>query len=358
MNNGKKIHNFSAGPSILSEYALEKSIQDIQNFAGTGLSVLEVSHRSKPFVEVVDQAQALVKKLLGLNDDYDVLFLQGGASTQFFQIPQNFLQSKAVYLNTGTWSKKAIKEAKGFGNVVVTASSEESNFNYIPNGYHIDEDADYFHCTSNNTIFGTQMKSFPNTTVPIICDMSSDIFSKKLDYTKFHMIYAGAQKNMGPAGVTLVVIRKDMYDRVADRHIPSMLGYKLHAENGSMYNTPPVFPILVSKYNMEWVLNNGGVAGMEERNSAKADLLYNAIDNSPYFAGTAERESRSHMNACFVFKSEFENLADKFDAACKEGNITGLKGHRSVGGYRASLYNALPIESVQALVDRMENFNK
>lgn len=356
MNNGKKIHNFSAGPSILSEYALEKSTQDIQNFAGTGLSVLEISHRSKPFVEVVDQAQLLVKELLGLNDDYDVLFLQGGASTQFFQVPQNFLQQKAAYLNTGTWSQKAIKEAKGFGKVVVAASSEDSNFNFIPKEYQIDSDADYFHCTSNNTIFGTQMKSFPQTEVPMICDMSSDIFSKKLDYSKFHMIYAGAQKNMGPAGVTLVVIRKDMYDRVADRHIPTMLGYKIHAENGSMYNTPPVFPILVSKYNMEWVKNNGGVAGMEDRNTAKAELLYNAIDNSPYFVGTAEIESRSHMNACFVFKAEFEHLADKFDAACKEGNISGLKGHRSVGGYRASLYNALPIESVQALVNIIENF--
>ena len=356
MNNGKKIHNFSAGPSILSEYALEKSTQDIQNFAGTGLSVLEISHRSKPFVEVVEQAQLLVKELLGLNDDYDVLFLQGGASTQFFQVPQNFLQQKAAYLNTGTWSQKAIKEAKGFGKVVVAASSEDSNFNFIPKDYQIDSDADYFHCTSNNTIFGTQMKSFPQTEAPLICDMSSDIFSKKLDYSKFHMIYAGAQKNMGPAGVTLVVIRKDMYDRVADRHIPTMLGYKVHAENGSMYNTPPVFPILVSKYNMEWVKNNGGVAGIEDRNTAKAELLYNAIDNSPYFVGTTELESRSYMNACFVFKAEFEHLADKFDAACKEGNISGLKGHRSVGGYRASLYNALPIESVQALVNIIENF--
>jgi phosphoserine aminotransferase len=356
MNNGKKIHNFSAGPSILSEYALTKSTQDIQNFAGTGLSVLEISHRSKPFVEVVDQAQLLVKELLGLNDDYDVMFLQGGASTQFFQVPQNFLQQKAAYLNTGTWSQKAIKEAKGFGKVVVAASSEDSNFNFIPKDYSIDSDADYFHCTSNNTIFGTQMKSFPETEVPMICDMSSDIFSKKLDYSKFQMIYAGAQKNMGPAGVTLVVIRKDMYDRVADRHIPTMLGYKIHAENGSMYNTPPVFPILVSKYNLEWVKNNGGVAGMEDRNTAKAELLYNAIDNSPYFVGTAEMESRSHMNACFVFKAEFEHLAEKFDAACKEGNISGLKGHRSVGGYRASLYNALPIESVQALVNIIENF--
>ncbi len=356
MNNGKKIHNFSAGPSILSEYALEKSAQDISNFAGTGLSVLEISHRSKQFVEVVDQAQHLVKQLMGLNDDYDVMFLQGGASTQFFQVPQNFLQHKAVYLNTGTWSKKAIAEAKGFGQVVVAASSEESNFNYIPNDYSIDTDADYFHCTSNNTIFGTQMKSFPDSPVPLICDMSSDIFSKEVDFNKFSMIYAGAQKNMGPAGVTLAVVHKSMYDRIADRHIPTMLGYKIHAENGSMYNTPPVFPILVSKYNLEWVMNNGGIAGMEKRNNEKAELLYNAISNSPYFVGTAEHNSRSYMNACFVFKSEFEHLADSFDSACKEANISGLKGHRSVGGYRASLYNALPLESVQALVHVIENF--
>lgn len=356
MNNGQKIHNFSAGPSILSEYALEKSTQDINNFAGTGLSVLEVSHRSKPFVEVVEQAQSLVKQLMGLNDEYDVLFLQGGASTQFFQVPQNFLQHKASYLNTGTWSKKAIKEAKGFGEVIVSASSEESNFNFIPTNYQIDSESDYFHCTSNNTIFGTQMKSFPNTDIPLICDMSSDIFSKDIDYSKFDMIYAGAQKNMGPAGVTLVVIKKEMYDKTADRHIPSMLGYKIHAENGSMYNTPPVFPILVSKYNLEWVLNNGGVAGMQKRNAEKANLLYNAIDNSPYFNGTAEKESRSEMNACFVFKPEHEHLAEQFDKACKEGNISGLKGHRSVGGYRASMYNALPLESVQVLVNIIENF--
>ncbi len=356
MNNGKKIHNFSAGPSILSEYALEKSAQDISNFAGTGLSVLEISHRSKQFVEVVDQAQLLVKKLMGLNDDYDVMFLQGGASTQFFQVPQNFLQHKAVYLNTGTWSQKAIEEARGFGTVVVAASSEESNFNYIPSNYSIDSDADYFHCTSNNTIFGTQMKSFPDTSVPMICDMSSDIFSKEVDFNKFSMIYAGAQKNMGPAGVTLAVVHKSMYDRIADRHIPTMLGYKIHAKNGSMYNTPPVFPILVSKYNLEWVVNNGGIAGMEKRNNEKAELLYNAISNSPYFVATAENDSRSYMNACFVFKSEFEHLTESFDAACKEANISGLKGHRSVGGYRASLYNALPLESVQTLVHVIENF--
>jgi phosphoserine aminotransferase len=336
MNNPKKIHNFSAGPSILSDYALEQSVNDIKNFAGTGLSVLEISHRSKQFVQVVDEAQQLVKTLLGLNDDYEVLFLQGGASTQFFQVPMNFLKNKASYLNTGTWSKKAIKEAKAFGTIDVCGSSETSNFNYIPVDYSVATDSDYFHCTSNNTIFGTQMKSFPKSEIP--------------------MIYAGAQKNMGPAGVTLVVIHKEMYKRVADRHIPTMLQYGVHGENGSMYNTPPVFPILVSKYNMEWMLKEGGIAGMEKRNRLKADLLYQAIDKSEYFEGTAEIQSRSDMNACFVFKAEFEHLSDKFDEACKENGLSGLKGHRSVGGYRASLYNALPLESVQVLVNVIENF--
>lgn len=357
MTNGKKIHNFSAGPSILSDYAIEKSTLDLKSFSDTGLSVLEVSHRSKQFVKVAEEAISLVRQLLKLSDDYDVLFLQGGASTQFYQIPHNFLKSKAIYLNTGTWSKKAIKEAKGYGEVEVCASSEDQNFNYIPTDFDINGDADYFHCTSNNTIFGTQIHHFPESTVPVICDMSSDIFSRPLDIEKFDIIYAGAQKNMGPAGVTLVVIKKEMYNRISDRHIPSMINYKTHADAGSMYNTPPVFPILVSKYNMEWVLNNGGLEGMEKRNQEKSNLLYSTIDNSPYFKGTASKESRSHMNACFVFEEEYQHLSEKFDAACVEAGLSGLKGHRSVGGYRASLYNALPLESVKALVDVMNNFN-
>lgn len=357
MTNGKKIHNFSAGPSILSDYAIEKSTLDLKSFSDTGLSVLEVSHRSKQFVKVAEEAISLVRQLLKLSDDYDVLFLQGGASTQFYQIPHNFLKSKAIYLNTGTWSKKAIKEAKGYGEVEVCASSEDQNFNYIPTDFDINGDADYFHCTSNNTIFGTQIHHFPESTVPVICDMSSDIFSRPLDIEKFDIIYAGAQKNMGPAGVTLVVIKKEMYNRISDRHIPSMINYKTHADAGSMYNTPPVFPILVSKYNMEWVLNNGGLEGMEKRNQEKSNLLYSTIDNSPYFKGTAYKESRSHMNACFVFEEEYQHLSEKFDAACVEAGLSGLKGHRSVGGYRASLYNALPLESVKALVDVMNNFN-
>ncbi len=352
-----KIHNFSAGPSILAESAFEKSIQDIKNFAGTGLSILEVSHRGKEFEKVMADTSNLVKTLLGVPDDYDVLFLQGGASTQFFQIPLNFLKTKAAYTDTGTWANRALIEAKGYGEVNVVASSKASNYSFIPKDYNVPQDVDYFHCTSNNTIFGTQIKQFPDCgNTPLICDMSSDIFSKPVDVSKFAMIYAGAQKNMGPAGVTLVIIKKDMYEKMADRHVPTMMKYKIHADNDSMYNTPPVFPILVSKYNLEWMLSAGGVEGMAKRNQEKADLLYNAIDNSPYFKGTTAVEDRSQMNVCFVFEEEHIGLEEKFNAACKEVNLSGLKGHRSVGGYRASLYNALPLESVQALVNVMETF--
>ena len=305
---------------------------------------------------MADAAQ-LVRDLLSVPENYDVLFLQGGASTQFFQIPMNFLKTKAAYTQTGTWASRAIIEAQGYGQTEVLASSKSANFSFVPKDYTVPADADYFHCTSNNTIFGTQIKAYPQCgDVPLICDMSSDIFSKPVDVSKFAMIYAGAQKNMGPAGVTLVILRKDMYNRVADRHIPTMMKYSIHAENDSMYNTPPVFPILVSKYNLEWVKELGGVEAMADRNTAKADLLYNAIDNSPYFKGTAAVEDRSQMNVCFVFNEEHLHLEDKFNQACKEAKLSGLKGHRSVGGYRASLYNALPLESVQALVHVMENF--
>lgn len=352
-----KIHNFSAGPSILAESAFEKSIQDIKNFAGTGLSILEVSHRGKEFEKVMADTSNLVKTLLGVPDDYDVLFLQGGASTQFFQIPLNFLKTKAAYTDTGTWANRALIEARGYGEVNVVASSKASNYSFIPKDYQVPQDVDYFHCTSNNTIFGTQIKNYPDCgNTPLICDMSSDIFSKPIDVSKFSVIYAGAQKNMGPAGVTLVIIKKDLYEKVADRHIPTMMKYKIHADNDSMYNTPPVFPILVSKYNLEWVLSAGGVEGMAKRNQEKADLLYNAIDSSPYFKGTTAVEDRSQMNVCFVFEEAHIGLEEKFNTACKMANLSGLKGHRSVGGYRASLYNALPLESVQVLVNAIETF--
>ncbi|MCC7297841.1 MAG: 3-phosphoserine/phosphohydroxythreonine transaminase [Bacteroidia bacterium] len=351
-----KIHNFSAGPSILAGSAFEKSIEDIKNFANTGLSILEISHRSKEFESIMDQANAIVRELMSVPENYDVLFLGGGASTQFFQIPHNFLRTSAAYTKTGVWAAGAIKEAKLYGEVNVIASSEADNYNYVPKDYSIPADADYFHCTSNNTIYGTQMKQFPSSPVPLICDMSSDIFSRPVDTSKFSLIYAGAQKNMGPAGVTLVIVDKAMYDRRASRPIPSMLDYKLHGEKGSMYNTPPVFPILVSLYNLQWVKENGGVAGMEARNNAKAELLYNTIDNNPLFSGTCAVEDRSHMNACFVLNDPNPEMEQKFAAACKEAGISGIKGHRSVGGYRASMYNALPLESVQALVNVMNTF--
>lgn len=351
-----KVHNFSAGPSILAESAFQKSIADIQNFAGTGLSILEISHRSKQFEAVMDETNALVRELLSIPDHYDVLFLQGGASTQFFQIPHNFLRTSAAYTNTGTWASGAIKEAHLYGEVNVIGSSEDKQFTYIPKNYVIPTDADYFHCTSNNTIYGTQMQDFPESPVPLFCDMSSDIFSRPVDVSKFGLIYAGAQKNMGPAGVTLVIVDKNLYSKRSERPIPSMLDYKLHGSKGSMYNTPPVFPILVSKYNLEWVKANGGMQGMLKRNTDKANALYSAIDKSPYFRGTVEIEDRSKMNVTFVFQNEDAALEEKFNAACKEAQISGIKGHRSVGGYRASLYNALPLESVQALVNAIETF--
>ena len=352
-----KIHNFSAGPSILAPEAFEKSIESIKNFAGTGLSILEISHRTKEFEAVMDETAALVKELLNVPENYDILLLQGGASTQFFQVPHNFLRTAAAYTKTGVWAAGAIKEAKLYGDVRVIASSEDTNYRYIPKNYEIPTDVDYFHCTSNNTIYGTQMKEFPKSPVPMICDMSSDIFSRPVNTSDFDLIYAGAQKNMGPAGVTLVIVNKELYSRRPEgRAIPSMLDYKLHGEKGSMYNTPPVFPILVSKYNLEWVKRMGGTEGMLKRNTEKADLLYKAIDDSLYFEGTVETEDRSQMNVCFVFKEPNADLETKFNNACKEAGISGIKGHRSVGGYRASLYNALPLESVQVLVNVMETF--
>jgi len=351
------IHNFSAGPSILAPEVLQQAADAIRNFSGMDLSILEISHRSPQFEAVVDETLSLIKEMSGLGDDYDVLLLQGGASTQFFQIPHNFLGTSAAYTKTGTWASEAIKEAKAYGEVQVLASSEDKNFSYIPKDYQISAGLDYFHCTSNNTIFGTQMKAFPESPVPLICDMSSDIFSRRLDFNRFSLIYAGAQKNMGPAGVTVVLINKSMYGRkVKNRHIPTMLDYENHAKKGSMHNTPPVFAILVSMYNLRWVKANGGVAGMEVRNQQKAGLLYDCIDRNKYFKGTAATEDRSAMNACFVFQENDPALEAKFEQACKEAGISGIKGHRSVGGYRASMYNALPLESVQALVNVIETF--
>jgi phosphoserine aminotransferase len=353
-----KVHNFSAGPAILPKSAIDASIEALKNFSGTGLSLIEVSHRSKEYEAVVNEATQLVKEILKLNDDYSVIFLQGGASLQFDMIPMNWLgeNETAAYLNTGVWASRAIKEAKMFGNVYVVANSEDTNFNYIPKGYQIPADAKYFHCTSNNTIYGTEMFSFPDTgNVPLVCDMSSDIFSRPFDANKFDMIYAGAQKNMGPAGTTLVIIKNSFLEKRAARKIPTMLDYKVHIDNGSMYNTPSVFAIFVCMHTLRWV-KEIGLEAMEQRNKAKADLLYAEIDRNPLFTGTVAVEDRSRMNVNFVLTNkDHEEVFLKF---CKERNLSGLKGHRLVGGLRASLYNALEIESVQALVNAMQEFEQ
>ncbi|MFN5024191.1 MAG: 3-phosphoserine/phosphohydroxythreonine transaminase [Bacteroidota bacterium] len=353
-----KVHNFSAGPAILPPSAIEASIEALKNFSGTGLSLLEVSHRSKEYEAVVNEATQLVKDILKLNDDYSVIFLQGGASLQFDMIPMNWLgeDETAAYLNTGVWANRAIKEAKLFGHVNVVASSEDANYNFIPKGYTIPQDAKYFHCTSNNTIYGTEMFEFPDTgNVPLVCDMSSDIFSRPFDATKFDLIYAGAQKNMGPAGTTLVIIKNSFLQKRAARKLPTMLDYKVHIDNGSMYNTPSVFAIFVCMHTLRWV-KEIGLEDMEKRNREKADLLYAEIDRNPLFTGTVAKEDRSRMNVNFVLTNKEHE--EPFLAFCKKRNLSGLKGHRSVGGLRASLYNALELESVQALVDAMKEFEQ
>ena len=353
-----KKHNFSAGPSILPQEVLQKASEAILNFNDENLSLIEISHRSPAFVAVMEKASNLVLELLNLeNKGYSALFLQGGASLEFLMTPYNLMKEggKAAYLDTGAWSSKAIKEAKLFGDVEIVASSKDKNYNYIPKGFEIPVDADYFHCTSNNTIYGTQMKSFPKNDSLLVCDMSSDIFSRSLDFSQFDLIYAGAQKNMGPAGATLVVVKDDVLGKTG-RKIPSMLDYQIHISKDSMFNTPPVFAVYVSMLTLQWLKNLGGVAGIEKINNAKAALLYDEIDSNPLFKGVAEKEDRSNMNATFVLTDE--TLKDKFDALCKAAGLSGINGHRSVGGYRASMYNALPLESVQALVNVMKELNK
>ncbi len=351
-----KKHNFSAGPCILPQEVMKKASESVVDLDNIGLSLIEISHRSKEFVSIMETAQELALEHLGLQDKgYKALFLQGGASMEFLMVAYNLLQSKAAYLNTGTWSSKAIKEAKLFGELVEVASSKDANFNYIPKGYEVPNDVDYFHCTSNNTIFGTQMMEFPEVNVPLVCDMSSDIFSRQLDFSKFDIIYAGAQKNMGPAGTTLVVIKEDVLGKV-DRTIPSMLDYKVHIGKDSMFNTPSVFAVYVSMLTLQWLKDLGGVAAIEKINNSKAALLYDEIDRNPLFVGFATKEDRSRMNATFNL-TEGANV-ELFDSLWKEAGINGLNGHRSVGGYRASMYNALPLESVQVLVDVMKEFEK
>ena len=352
-----KKHNFSAGPCILPQEVLQQASQAVVNFNNSNLSLIEISHRSADFVEVMETAQSLALEHLGLeNKGYKALFLQGGASLEFLMVAYNLLENKAAYLNTGTWSSKAIKEAKLFGELVEVASSKDANFNYIPKGYSIPSNIDYFHCTSNNTIFGTQMNSFPKTEAPLVCDMSSDIFSRNLDFTQFDLIYAGAQKNMGPAGTTLVIIKEEILGNV-DRTIPSMLDYKVHIGKDSMFNTPSVFAVYVSMLTLQWLKDKGGVTALEKINNQKAQLLYNEIDRNPLFKGfVAKAEDRSKMNATFNLV-EGSNT-DLFNTMWKEAGINGLNGHRSVGGFRASMYNALPLESVQVLVDVMKEFER
>jgi len=351
-----KKHNFSAGPCILPESVLQKASEAILNFNNDKLSLIEISHRSASFVEVMEKARALTLEILGLeNKGYNVLFLQGGASTQFLMTAYNLLNKKASYLNTGTWANKAIKEAKLFGELVEVGSSKDKNFTYIPKGYEVPSDADYFHCTSNNTIFGTQMKNFPEVNIPLVCDMSSDIFSRQLDFSKFDLIYAGAQKNMGPAGTTVVIIKEDILGKV-ERTIPSMLNYKVHLDKDSMFNTPAVFAVYVSMLTLEWLKDLGGIPFIEKVNQKKADLLYSEIDRNPLFKGFAAVEDRSTMNATFTLTDD--SLKETFDTLCKDAGINGLNGHRSVGGYRASMYNALPLYSVQVLVDVMQELER
>lgn len=352
-----KKHNFNAGPSILPREVIEKTAQAVLDFNNSGLSILEISHRAKDFQPVVDEAVALFKELLNIPEGYSVLFLGGGASLQFCMVPFNLLEKKAAYVNTGTWASKALKEAKGFGEVIEVASSKDSNFNYIPKNYAIPADVDYFHITTNNTIFGTELLKDLDSPVPLVADMSSDIFSRPVDVLKYALIYGGAQKNLAPAGLTFVIVKNDILGKVS-RHIPSMLDYKIHIENGSMFNTPPVLPIYSALETLRWLKSNGGIVEMEKKNIAKAKLLYDEIDRNKLFVGTAAREDRSRMNICFVMNPEYAELEADFQKFATERGMVGIKGHRSVGGFRASTYNALPIESVQALVDCMQEFEK
>ena len=352
-----KKHNFNAGPSVLPREVIEITAQAILDFENDGLSILEISHRAKNFQPIVDEAVALFKELLDIPEGYSVIFLGGGASLQFCMVPFNLLEKKAAYLTTGIWAKKAMKEAKGFGEVVEVASSADANFSYIPKDFTIPTDADYFHITTNNTIYGTEILKDLDSPVPLIADTSSDIFSRPMDVSKYGIIYGGAQKNLAPAGLAFAIVKNDLLGKVS-RHIPTMLDYRTHIENESMFNTPPVLPIFSALQNLKWLKANGGLAAMEKKNITKAALLYDAIDSSKIFVGTAKAEDRSRMNICFVMKEEYKELEDAFQKFAVSKGMVGIKGHRSVGGFRASTYNALPIESVQALVDCMKEFEK
>ncbi|MBR3565440.1 MAG: 3-phosphoserine/phosphohydroxythreonine transaminase [Paludibacteraceae bacterium] len=359
-----KKYNFNAGPSILPQEVIKQTAEAVIDFQGEGLSILEISHRAKYFQPVVDEAAALMKELLEVPEGYSVIFLGGGASLQFCMVPFNLMEKKSAYLNTGVWAKKALKEAKGFGEAVEVASSADANFTFIPTDYEIPQDADYFHITTNNTIYGTELSDSKLADiysklgrVPLVADMSSDILSRPIDVSKYGLIYGGAQKNLAPAGVTFVIVKNDMLGHVS-RYIPTMLNYQTHIDGGSMFNTPPVLPIYTAMLTLRWLKANGGVKWVESRNKAKAELLYDAIDHSKIFVGTARAEDRSRMNVCFVLKPEYQDLQDDFMKFATERGMVGVKGHRSVGGFRASIYNAMDLEGVQALVDCMKDYER
>ena len=352
-----KKYNFNAGPSILPREVIEQTAQAVQDFNGIGLSILEISHRSKDFEYVIPEAEALFKELLDIPEGYSVIFLGGGASLEFCMIPFNFMEKKAVYLNTGTWANKAMKEAKLFGEAVEIASSKDRNYCYVPKNYEIPTDADYFHITTNNTIYGTEIRRDIDSPVPLIADMSSDIFSRPVDVSKYACIYGGAQKNLAPSGVSFVIVKNDALGKVS-RTIPTMLDYRTHIENGSMFNTPPVLPIYSALCTLRWIKGQGGVPEMQRRAAARAELLYGEIDRNKMFRGTADVEDRSYMNIDFVMSDEYKELEAEFMAFATSKGMVGIKGHRSIGGFRASCYNALPLESVQALVDCMKEFEK
>ena len=353
-----KKHNFNAGPSILPQEVIKATAQAILDFNGSGLSLMEISHRAKDFKPVVDEAVTLFNELLDIPEGYSVLFLGGGASLEFCMVPYNFLEKKAAYLNTGTWAKKAMKEAKAFGEVVEVASSADANYTFIPKNFTVPADVDYLHVTTNNTIFGTELKKDLDVNVPMVADMSSDIFSRPVDISKYICIYGGAQKNLAPAGVTFVIVKNDAVGKVS-RHIPTMLNYQTHIDGGSMFNTPPVVPIYAALQTLRWIKAQGGVKEMERRAIERADMLYAEIDRNKLFTGTVtEKEDRSRMNICFVMAPEYKELEADFLNFATERGMVGIKGHRSVGGFRASCYNALPIESVQALISCMQEFER
>ena len=352
-----KLHVFNAGPCLLPQVAIDNTIEALRDFKGTGVSLISISHRTKGWEETMDECRALWKEILNIPDTHEIVFLGGGASLEFLYVAMNYLEHKAGYLDTGVWAKKALKEAQGLGNAIAVASSADKNYSYIPKGYVIPEDLDYFHITTNNTIYGTEIKEDLDCPVPLIADMSSDILSRKVDVSKYELIYGGAQKNAGPAGVSFAIIRKDSLGKVS-RYIPTMLDYRTHIDKESMFNTPPVFSIFMMNETLKWLKSIGGVEAIHEINRKKAELLYGEIDRNSLFVGTAAPEDRSLMNVCFVMAPGKEELQDEFMAFAKERKMVGIKGHRSVGGFRASLYNACPIEDVQALVDCMKEFEE